>query len=131
MTGTLHVLVVDDSDDLRELIGIVIQRGPGGWKVVATAADGRQGIEAARTTQPDLVLLDIAMPIMDGMQALPLIREAAPNAVVVMLSGYPFASAGPGALAAGAHGYLEKSDLVKSLVLRIEHILASVALTAQ
>ena len=131
MTDNLRVLIVDDCDDLRELIGIVIRRRPGGWNVVGTAGDGRQGVDAARATQPDLVLLDIAMPIMDGMQALPLIREAVPNAVVVMLSGYPFASAGPGALAAGAHGYLEKSDLVKSLVPRIEHILESVALAVQ
>lgn len=131
LTLNLNILVVDDSDDLRELIGIVIHRGPGGWNVVATAADGRQGIDAARVSQPDLVLLDIAMPIMDGMQALPLIREAVPKAVVVMLSGYPFASAGPGALAAGAHGYLEKSDLVKSLVPRIERIMESVALGLQ
>ena len=43
-----------------------------------------------RTSQPDLVLLDIAMPVMDGMQALPHIREVAPHAVVVMLSGFPF-----------------------------------------
>ena len=127
MKDDLRVLVVDDSEDLRDLIGIVIRRRPGGWDVVATAADGRQAIDAARSTQPDLVLLDIAMPVMDGMQALPLIREAVPEAVVVMLSGYPFESAGPGALAAGAHGYLEKSDLVKSLVPRIERILTSAA----
>ena len=69
------------------------------------------------------MLLDIAMPVMDGMEALPLIREVAPDAVVVMLSGYPFATAGAGALAAGAHGYLEKSDLVRGLIPRLQRIL--------
>ena len=69
------------------------------------------------------MLLDIAMPVMDGMQALPLIREAAPEATVVMLSGYPFSTAGPGALDAGAHGYLEKSDLVHGLIPRLERII--------
>ena len=69
------------------------------------------------------MLLDIAMPVMDGMQALPLIRQAAPGAVVVMLSGYPFETAGQGALDAGAHGYLEKSDLVRGLIPRVERIL--------
>ena len=123
MTNDLNVLVVDDSADLRNLISLVIDRHPGGWQVVATAAEGQEAIEVARTSQPDLVLLDIAMPVMDGMQALPLIREAAPAAVVVMLSGYPFATAGQGALDAGADGYLEKSDLVKSLIPRLEHIL--------
>jgi DNA-binding NarL/FixJ family response regulator len=57
------------------------------------------------------------------MEALPLIRQAAPDATVVMLSGYPFATAGQGALDAGAHGYLEKSDLVRSLIPRLQQIL--------
>jgi CheY-like chemotaxis protein len=127
MTANFNVLVVDDSPDLRELISMVIERHPAGWRVVATAAEGQAAVHEAKTTQPDLVLLDIAMPVMDGMQALPLIREAAPEAVVVMLSGYPFATAGQGALDAGADGYLEKSDLVRSLVPRLEKILATAA----
>jgi CheY-like chemotaxis protein len=123
MTENLNVMVVDDSADLRDLISMVIERHPGDWKVVATAAEGQEAVHQARASQPDLVLLDIAMPVMDGMQALPLIREACPQAVVVMLSGYPFATAGQGALSAGAHGYLEKSDLVRSLIPRLERIM--------
>ena len=125
MTRELNVLIVDDSEDLRELLTMVIERHPRGWHVVATAAEGEQAIEVAKSRQPDLVLLDIAMPVMDGMQALPHIREAAPDALVVMLSGYPFSTAGQGALNAGAHGYLEKSDLVKSLIPRLERIIES------
>jgi CheY-like chemotaxis protein len=126
MTDNLSVLVVDDSDDLRELISMVIERHPRGWHVVATAAEGEQAVAEARSSQPDLVLLDIAMPVMDGLQALPLIRQAAPDARVVMLSGYPYETAGPGALDAGAHGYLEKSDLVHNLIPRLETILEQV-----
>ena len=122
-TEGLNVMVVDDSPDLRELITMVIQRHPAKWRVVATAEQGREAVDEARTNQPDLVLLDIAMPIMDGMEALPLIRQVAPSAVVVMLSGYPFATAGAGALEAGAHGYLEKSNLVRGLIPRLERIL--------
>ena len=131
MTENVNVLVVDDSPELRELISFVIKRHPEGWQVVATAAEGRQAIDKARASQPDLVLLDIAMPVMDGMQALPLIREAAPGAVVVMLSGYPFETAGQGALDAGAHGYLEKSDLVRGLIPRVERILEEAWLNNQ
>ena len=127
MTENISVLIVDDSEDLRELLSMVIERHPAGWQVVATAAEGQQGVEEARSSQPDLVLLDIAMPVMDGMQALPLIKEAAPRAVVVMLSGYPFSTAGQGALNAGAHGYLEKSDLVRGLIPRLERIIESTA----
>jgi CheY-like chemotaxis protein len=123
MSDGLSVLVVDDSEDLRELISMVLERHPQGWRVVATAAEGQSAVDQARTSQPDLVLLDIAMPVMDGMEALPLIREAAPAATVVMLSGYPFSTAGEGALNAGAHGYLEKSDLVRGLIPRLERII--------
>ncbi len=123
MSDGLSVLVVDDSEDLRELISMVLERHPEGWRVVATAAEGQAAVDKARASQPDLVLLDIAMPVMDGMQALPLIREVAPAATVVMLSGYPFSTAGEGALNAGAHGYLEKSDLVHGLIPRLERII--------
>ena len=127
MTVNLNVLVVDDSDDLRDLIIMVIERYAAGWEVVATAAQGLQAVDAARNSQPDLVLLDIAMPVMDGLEALPLILEAAPGAVVVMLSGFPFAVAGRGAISAGAHGYLEKSDLVGTLIPRLERIIETSA----
>lgn len=125
MTENLSVMIVDDSPDLRDLLSMVITRHPDGWRVVATAAEGEEAVKEARASQPDLVLLDIAMPVMDGMQALPLIREVAPHAVVVMLSGYPFSTAGQGALDAGAHGYLEKSDLVRGLIPRLEKIIES------
>lgn len=123
MSDNLSVLVVDDSADLRELITMVLGRRAPTWEVVATAAEGEQAVAEAREKQPDLVLLDIAMPVMDGMQALPLIREVSPESVIVMLSGYPFATAGPGVLEAGAHGYLEKTDLVRGLVPRLRDIL--------
>ena len=121
----MRVLIVDDSADLRMLLSRVIEKRSTGWQVVAQAVDGREAVDAATTQDVDLVLLDIAMPVMDGMEALPLIREAAPDAVVVMLSGFPFAVAGQGALDAGADGYLEKTDLVKGLVPRLEKIIGS------
>jgi YesN/AraC family two-component response regulator len=122
----MRVLIVDDSADLRMLLSRVIEKRSTGWQVVAQAVDGRDAVDAASSHDVDLVLLDIAMPVMDGMEALPLIREAAPDAVVVMLSGFPFAVAGQGALDAGADGYLEKTDLVKELVPRLEKIISSV-----
>ena len=126
MTDGLNVMVVDDSDDLRDLLCMLITRRSAGWQVVATATQGEEALALAQQVRPDLVLLDIAMPVMDGMQALPLIRQACPDTVVVMLSGYPFATAGQGALDAGAHGYLEKADLVKNLVPRLEAIVGAV-----
>lgn len=120
--GPISVVVVDDSADLRDLLTLVIDSHRPGWKVVGTASHGREAVSVAVETRPDLILLDVAMPVMDGMQALPLLREALPDTVVVMLSGYPVATGGPPAMRAGAHGYLEKSDLVKTLVPQLERI---------
>ena len=117
--------MVDDSADLRNLISMLIDTQSDGWKVVAQAEDGLSAIEATTRTSPDLVLLDVAMPVLDGLQALPRIKDVAPNAVVVMLSAYPFAIGGQSALDAGAHAYLEKENLVTTLVPRLEGIMAA------
>ena len=119
----IDVLIVDDSPDLRELIEMVIDSSGLGWRVVATAAEGRSAIQEAQVHQPDLVLLDNAMPVMDGMAALPQIREVAPEATVVMLSAFPSGTAAQSALQAGAHGYIEKSGLVSELVKTLVAIL--------
>ncbi len=119
------VLIVDDSADLRDLIGMVLNTVGTGFRVVGVAGDGEEAVEAVRRTRPNLVLLDIAMPVMDGIQALPHILEAAPDTVVVMLSGFGAATAGKAARDAGAHGYVEKEDLVRTLVPKIQQVLAA------
>ena len=77
---TVRVLVVDDSVDVRRLLIAIIDGHDNCWSVVGEAADGQQAIEIAAATQPDLVLLDLSMPVMDGLEALPLILLAAPAA---------------------------------------------------
>jgi DNA-binding NarL/FixJ family response regulator len=124
--GPLRVVLVDDSDDLVFLVRGALERS-GHFTVVAEAADGEQGVEAVRTTQPDVVLLDIAMPVMDGLQALPLIREACPSTIVVMLSGFGEQSGMPQrAMSMGANGYIHKDGRIKALPEQVRVIAASV-----
>ena len=119
----VRVVVVDDVPDLRELITLVLgRRGAGRWSVVGSAGDGIAAVEVVAEQAPDVVLLDIAMPIMDGLQALPLVRRACPQALVVMLSAFPSSSARASALAQGAHAYLEKDDLVATLVPKLTRL---------
>jgi DNA-binding NarL/FixJ family response regulator len=120
-----RVVLVDDAEDLRELIKRVLDREDD-FTVVGEAADGRAGIEATRSQLPDVVLLDIAMPVMDGLQALPQIRKVCPGTVVVVLSGFGSDSrAAQKALELGAHGFLNKGDTQGKLVERLRVILAS------
>ena len=113
--GTLRVLVVDDAEDLRFLLRLRLQRTDH-LEVVGEAEDGVEAVEQARALQPDLVILDVAMPRMDGLQALPLIREAVPHVRVIMLSGFNEGTMERSALAAGADHYLVKGGSLDELI---------------
>jgi len=92
---------------------------------VAEAEDGASGVEAVAAYKPHLVLLDIAMPVMDGLQALTLIREDSPGSIVVMLSAFTGSSGAiDRALALGAHGYIEKGGGVPEMIADLRGVLA-------
>ena len=120
----VRVLVVDDSTDLRRLVTAIITAHDQGWNVAGQAADGQQALQAAQHLHPDLILLDLSMPVMDGLEALPRLRESVPDATVVVLTGFAGDAAQDAALAAGAHGYLEKDAMVATLIPRLQTILS-------
>ena len=116
------VVIVEDAHDLRTLWSLFLQSEER-FDVVAEAGDGRSGVAAVRLHQPDLVLLDIQMPVMDGVQALTLMRHHSPASAVVMLSSMGRDSANVvRALALGAHGYLLKGMSRPELLSRLEAI---------
>jgi CheY-like chemotaxis protein len=117
-----RVLIVDDAEDIRTLLRIKLGRH-GGFEVVGEAVDGVDAVDQARELQPHLVLLDMAMPRMDGLQALPLIREAVPDVRVVVLSGFNQRTLEEEALAAGADRYVVKGGSMHELVELIERLL--------
>ncbi|MBW3621195.1 MAG: response regulator [Actinobacteria bacterium] len=107
MTPPFRVVLVDDASDLRLLIGRLLERD-GRFEVVGQAADGAEGIRAVGEHRPDLCLLDLSMPVMDGLEALPRILEQCPGTKVVILSGLDARQMERTALDLGAAGYLEK-----------------------
>ena len=111
----VRVVVADDTEDMRLLLrmAIVLRRD---LELVGEAADGEQAIELAAALRPDLLILDIAMPVLDGLSALPRLREVAPDTRVVILSASPARLHGQAALGAGAVAYVEKSTSVTSLL---------------
>lgn len=113
-----RVLIVDDAANLRELLSILLDVEDD-FEVVGTAADGQQAVAAAERLRPDLVLLDLAMPVMDGLQALPLLRRHLPDARIVIFSGYEHAAVASEALNAGADAYIEKGTSVTALVAEL------------
>jgi signal transduction histidine kinase len=105
-SGVVRVLVVDDTPTLRMLTRLALAGT--GFDVVGEAGDGLAGLEQAKALQPDLVLLDLAMPVMDGLEALPLIRAALPRVRVVIVSGFDRRAMEDQVIAAGADAYLQK-----------------------
>ncbi len=116
------VLVVDDAEDLRMLLRARMESAAG-LTVVGEAADGVAAVELASELQPDLVLLDLAMPRMDGLEALPLIRAAVPGVRVIVLSGFNQSTLAQKALEAGADHYVVKGGSMSRLLELVDALL--------
>ena len=103
----IRVVLADDTRDIRLLLSLALELA-GGFVVVGEAADGDEAIVQATAHQPDVVLLDLAMPVLDGLQALPQIKERAPESLLVVLSGFGAEAMGEEAVRLGATTYVQK-----------------------
>ena len=110
----IRVLVCDDVEAFRALMRYTLQEDPG-IEVVGEAADGVAAIDAAERLQPDVVLLDLTMPVLDGIDAIATVLERAPGTRVVALSGWGADRMAQAALDQGAVAYLEKTDDVQAI----------------
>jgi len=106
---------VDDSEVIRRGITTLLS-DQAGLTVVGTACDGLEAIEQAQQQQPDLILLDIGLPRLNGIEAARRIRNVAPQAKILFLSQYDTWSTAREALRTGASGYVVKSDAARELV---------------
>ena len=122
MTKAIKVLAVDDHPLLREGIAAVLN-GEQDIELVAEAVNGREAIEIFRQHRPDVTLMDLQMPDMNGIEAIIAIRSEFPNARFIVLTTYQGDVQAVRALKAGASGYLLKSMLRKDLLdtIRVVH----------
>ena len=109
-----RILLVDDHPLTRSALGGLLKQH--GFEVIGEAEDGEQAVECAAELQPDLILLDLSMPGVDGLTALPRLREAAPQCEVVVLTASGTEENLLGAIRAGAAGYLLKSEPPERIV---------------
>lgn len=104
--GILRVLIADDAPDIRLLLRMYLTDTR--LEVVGEATNGAEAVEMAGAEKPDAVILDLAMPVMDGLEAIPLIKEASPGTKIVVLSGFDADRMAERALGLGAETYLQK-----------------------
>jgi two-component system nitrate/nitrite response regulator NarL len=108
------ILLVDDHPLTRAALSALLTQN--GFRVAGEAGDGEQAIELARKLQPQVILLDLSMPGIDGLAALPKLREAAPSCEVVVLTASGTEENLLGAIRGGAAGYLLKSEPPERIV---------------
>lgn len=122
--GIPTIVIVDDASEVRLLVRTRL-RLSGKLEVVGEGATGAEAVEAAREHRPDLLLLDVSMPGMDGLEALPRVLEASPHTRVVMYSGFSEQGLAHRALELGAAVFLEKSSSLATLADELVAVLGT------
>jgi len=116
---TLRILVADDHEVVRRGLRALLESRPG-WEVCGEATTGREAVEKARELKPDLVVLDITMPELNGLEATRQILKALPRTEVLVLTIHESEQVVHEVLEAGARGYVLKSDAGRDLVAAVQ-----------
>jgi DNA-binding NarL/FixJ family response regulator len=126
----IRVLIADDTPDIRLLLGLALNLA-GDFEVIGEAENGDVAVRMAIDLQPDIVLLDLAMPVKDGLQALPEIVAGVPGAIVVVLSGFGADTMAGEAIGHGAHDYVQKGINPTELTDRLRRLLVDRGVSAR
>ncbi len=117
----MRVLVVDDHAVVRTALATMLEQEPD-IEVVGVAADGKQGVELACALQPDVVLMDLSMPVMNGLEATRILTASCPHIRVIALSMFQHAEQAQPMLAAGAAAYVSKTDPPEMLLHTLRRV---------
>lgn len=108
-TGTLRLLLADDHEMVRRGVRSLLE-GESGWEVCGEATNGREAVHMARTLKPDIAIIDIGMPELNGLETVRQIRAEVPTCQVIVLTCHDSEQIVREALQAGARGYVLKTD---------------------
>ena len=118
----IRILAVDDYEDWRNRLRLLLQTRPG-WKVICEASDGAEAVQKAEELQPDLIVLDIGLPTLNGIEAARRIRQVSPNSKIVFLSQHDSLEMVQAALDTGSHGYVYKAHARSELLPAMDAVL--------
>jgi DNA-binding NarL/FixJ family response regulator len=122
MPRTVRILLADDFEPWRSFVASLLQENPE-WQIICQVSDGLEAVQKAKEFQPDLVVLDIGLPKLNGIEAAPSIRKVAPESKILFLSANRSSDIAAAALNAGGHGYVVKSDGANELLVAAEAVL--------
>jgi DNA-binding NarL/FixJ family response regulator len=117
--GTLRIMIADDHDLVRRGLKMLLESHPG-WKVCAEAHSGREAVTMAEELRPDIAIMDISMPELNGIEAARKIKKISPNTEMLILSMHHTDQLVREIIETGAKGYIIKSDSDRSLVAAVE-----------
>lgn len=121
MTAPLRIIIVDDHAVVRRGVRALVESHPG-WEVVGEATTGREAVDLAKRMQPDIVIMDLSLPELNGLDATRLILGESPHSEVLVLTMHHSEELARNVLQAGARGYVLKSDADQSLIAAVESL---------
>jgi len=110
-----RILIVDDNPLVRNLLRKSLE-SQADWQVCGEAADGKEGIEKAQAMSPNLIILDLSMPVVNGIEAAKILSHQMPNVALIMFTSFSTPSLEQMALAAGVDKVISKSDSLTDLI---------------
>jgi len=118
-----RVLLVDDSAIMRSMVRSLFESQPG-FEVSGEAENGQEAIEKAATLKPDLIILDLAMPVMTGLDAAPVLRKMLPATLLILFTVHEGREVAKPGLAAGIHAVVSKIQAAATLITQAQALLA-------
>ena len=116
----IRLLIVDDHTVIREGLTLLLSPIPD-LEVIGTASNGRDAVELVKSRQPDVVIMDLHMPILDGADAMKVVREMSPDTKLIVLSSYKERDEVLRAIDSGAHAYLLKDGPIEELAQAVRN----------
>ena len=121
-TRSIRVLVVEDYEPFQRFVASILQKQPE-LQIIGKVSNGLEAVQKAEELQPDLILLDIGLPSLNGIEVARQIRKLSPKSKILFVSQESSADAVQGALDAGAQGYVLKSDARRKLLEGVNAVL--------